>query len=236
MYNTAMRSSALEGSVPLEDGFSISVQNEPQKLLLTLNDEARSALVARACYVAEEGFGRSRNGDTRGIYDHLFNAHALALLYHDDTLVELASCKHHRDEDIFYVHGVVMLRNIMGRGLGTHLIKVLLKGSQFRRIALTTQDPRVFHVLNKIAKKVVPSPTEPQPPRHLQDTAVRLTQGRQGSSLDPNTFVLRSLYKECLYDTIPQSRDGNVSHWFTKSLNIQDGLTRDGFLFIGELE
>jgi len=50
----------------------------------------------------------------------------------------------------------------------------------------------------------------------------------------PETFVAKNLYSCCLYDRIPDCKDVAVNEWFKSRLNIENGLSRNAFLFIGE--
>lgn len=216
-------------------GFSVIILGNPRVVFAEadacgLVDD----IVDEVQIVSAESFGvELKNKSREGIKNHVISVDSLALLYQGDNIAGFASAKHFSLDDVFFLHGIAVSPNAKGRGAGAFLAKSLIRHVNLHRVSFTTQNPFMFCLLRSITARIFPSPQEPDVPFRLYDLGEKLINGRRGS-FNPSTFVIKGLYNGCLYSSIPASRDSAVNDWFTASLNIVDGITRDGFLFIGE--
>ena len=168
-----------------------------------------------------------------GIRSHVLSVDSLAVLHQEDILLGFASSKFFKEEGVFYLHGIVVSPLFKGQGGGALLLQTVLEQTNFPMIALTTQNPVMFCLLRRFCRRIYPSPAQPLVPQGLLSVGSRLVVGRSGH-LNEATFVIDGLYKRCLYSTLPRSRDDAVNKWFDEALAVKEGVSRNGFLFVGE--
>lgn len=222
-------------SITINQGeFSISVLSNPRVAFTEpSNQEFTDNLIDTMKIVAAESFGvEPKNKSRDGIRNHVITVDSLAILHQQNKMVGFASSKLFPLDDTFYLHGVAVVPHLKGRGVGAMLVRTLADRSGLKRIAFTTQNPLMFCLLRSLLAKIFPSPEERVVPSQLREVGKRLVFGRSGN-FDPSTFIIRCLYGNCLYDSLPHTRDVNVNRWFIDALNVVNGVTRDGFLFIG---
>ncbi|MDP4000650.1 MAG: GNAT family N-acetyltransferase [bacterium] len=215
--------------------FSISTLDNPKVTFAEPgNQEFTDDLIDMMQVIVAESFGvEPKNKSRDGIRNHVITVDSLAILHQQNKIVGFASSKLFPLDDTFYLHGVAVAPHLKGKGAGAMLVRTLADRAGLKRIAFTTQNPLMFCLLRSLLAKIFPSPGEKMVPSQLREVGTRLVFGRSGN-FDPVTFIIRYLYGNCLYDSLPISRDVNVNRWFTDALNVVNGITRDGFLFIGE--
>lgn len=216
-------------------GKTISVLFNPKLMMLDPeNAESVDHLIEDLQIITAESFGtelETKSDD--GVRNHVVNVDSIAFLHDHDKILGFASSKLFPEEKLFYLHGVATARSFKCKGVGNKLICTLMEAANLYRIAFTTQNPIMFCLLRSLCKKVYPNPESKEVPVNLKELGIKLISERPGK-LDPRTFVITELYDRCLYDKIPDSNDKCVNQWFQTVLNVKNGLTRDGFLFIGE--
>jgi hypothetical protein len=208
---------------------SILVLSEPTKLLAE-HGELVAELAVETLYIANQAFGSLGERTPATMLDRVIRAEKLALLEDRGEIIGFSSGKNYPNEKIFYFDGVAVLPKVSGGGKGTKLVEVIASGAP--RVACTTQNPAIFHLLKKLYVSVIPSLEGRSIPAALRHIAVHVV-GPRGR-LDLETFVIRDLYPSCRYPQIPTSNDLQIDRWFSNSLNIVNGETRDGFFFIAE--
>jgi len=216
-------------------GATISVLDNPAGLLGDpAHTEIVDHLIADLQKITAESFGVELDTKTDdGVKNHVVNAGSIAFLHDRGQVLGFASSKLFLKEEVFYLHGVATAQSSKCRGVGKKLIHTLADMAGLRRIAFTTQNPIMYCLLRGLCTKVFPQPENKEVPLYIRKFGNILIAGRPGS-IDPKTFVVKELYGRCLYDEIPDSRDGSVNQWFKTALNVENGSTRNGFLFIGE--
>ncbi len=169
-----------------------------------------------------------------GVYRHVVDASRLIVLHSDDEILGFAAEKSLGVKEIMYLHGVAVSDKAKGFGVGRTLIETLLTCSVKQHLAFTTQSPVMFCVARALLNgKINPTPLKKLVTTELTEIGRRLIKERPGT-FEPHEFVVRNLYGDCLYPQIPQSNDQLANNWFSDSLRIDKGVTRDGFLFVGE--
>ncbi|PIU75565.1 MAG: hypothetical protein COS76_00060 [Candidatus Portnoybacteria bacterium CG06_land_8_20_14_3_00_39_12] len=186
--------------------------------------------------VAADSFGvEIEQKSFEGIRDHLANADLVSVAYGHGEIYGFASVRILSDFDIFFLHGVAIAKKFQSRGVGLKLISALLNRRRLGKIALTTQNPAMFCLTRKMTSIVYPSPEDKIVPLVVRPIGISLMKNRRGVFVQ-NTFIQEGLYSQCLYPVIPESNDDEVNSWFRESLKIENGITRNGFLFIGEFK
>lgn len=182
-----------------------------------------------------ESFGlamRERSAD--GVRSHVERVDGIVFLEQDDELVGFASARYLLPlYKIFYLHGVAIHPKAKGKGGSKELIKALASLAPSWPIAFTTQNPVMYDVLRGLYGKTYPHPYVSDIPDAVQSIARYIMQYRP-CRFDSCKGVAEGLYDECLYATLPASRDPIVNDWFASALEVEDGRTRNGFLFLGE--
>lgn len=217
------------------EGLSISVLENPKPALTDdTHKEFVDDLIDKLQVITSQSFGiELEEQSSDGVRDHVVNVDTLAFLHNRDTVLGFASSKTFCHDRSFYLHGVAIAQQFKGRGGGIILTRTLVEMANLPQIAFTTQNPIMFCLLKSMCSKVYPSPEQTVVPMNLQDLGTRLMAGRAGE-FDKTSFIAYKLYGRCLYDTIPTCKDPEVNQWFMKALNIEVGLTRNAFLFIGD--
>lgn len=194
------------------------------------------SMVALVAKETAESFGLTFDEKgSDGTRNHLIDADALGVWIHDDNFAGFASARHFVREEVFYLHGVAIANSAKGKSGSKRLVQTLIEtGPPSNRIAYTTQNPVMHCFMRSFCDTTYPSPTEPVVPIEFRPLAPILLAGRDGTP-DEQSFVIRDLYKKCLYPGLPQSQDEQINAWFGKSLRAQNGITRDGFLLVGPL-
>ena len=217
------------------NGATISVLDNPVGLL---GDPAHTEVVGRLITdlqkITAESFGTELDTKTDdGVRNHVVNAGTIAFLHDRGEVLGFASSKLFPEEGVFYLHGVATAQNSKCRGVGKKLIHTLADMSGLHRVAFTTQNPIMYCLLRGLCTKVYPQLEYKRVPLRIRGLGQKLVAERPGE-IDPESFVITELYGRCLYDEIPDSRDKLVNQWFKTALNVENGSTRNGFLFIGE--
>lgn len=193
------------------------------------------AILGPFCEVAARGFGVSQ--EEKGleeIRDVVGEADFLVVLHKDTVLSGFASAIYWPEQKISYLHGIVIVPEVQGQHAADLLMRTLLEQAECSRLAFTTQSPCMFCLGRKFTTSILPNPDNPLVPETEWENGKMLMCGRE-NSLDPATFIRRNVYKRCLYNRIPDSRDQAVNEWFEKSLEINNGRTNHGLLFIGDI-
>jgi hypothetical protein len=217
------------------NGATISVLDNPRLVLTdSVNTDIVDRLMGDLQKIATESFGTELDNETTdGVRNHVVNSETIAFLHDRDKILGFASSKLFPEEEVFFLHGVATARSSKCRGVGKKLIYTLSNMSGMKRVAFTTQNPIMFCLLRSLCKKVYPQPEQPKVPAEFKQFGYKLITDRSGN-MDPDSFVITGLYERCLYNEIPDSYDKIVNQWFQTTLKIEDGLTSNGFLFIGE--
>lgn len=215
--------------------FSISVLNNPRPPLIAReNEKFVDRLVSKLHALSAESFGvELEKKSIDGIRRHIIDVAGLAFLHKHNEVLGFASSKLFPDDECFYLHGIGVTHSFKGEGASTNLVKALWNLTTLPKIAFTTQNLIMFCLLKKLCASVYPSPEAQIVPKFLHNLGMRLVSGRRGE-LDRATFVIRQLYRKCLYNKIPECRDPSVNQWFAEALKITAGITHDAFLFVGE--
>jgi hypothetical protein len=215
--------------------FSVAILENPRVVFSEADiQDFISGVIDEIHVVAAQSFGVDLKDQSReGIHNHVLAVDSLVFLHQQDEIVGFASARLFPSDEIFHLYGVAISPVAKGNRAGTILVKALAYHAGMRWIAFTTQNPLMFCLLRSLVAEVFPSPKQREVPSSLREMGMRLVRGRPGN-LDPSTFIIRGLYDKCLYGSLPISRDSNVNRWFADALNVMDGVTRDGFLFVGE--
>lgn len=228
---------ASQGAItfPWRDGITISVLKNPKPALVSLeNKEVVDSIINDLGVIATESFGAKLDEQTNdGVRNHVIEVDSLGFIHKQNKLLGFASSKLFHEDRLFYLHGVAIATEFKGRGGGTILVKKLAEIAGFPRIAFTTQNPIMFCLLKKLCRKVYPRPGVEEIPQELKKLGCKIIDGRS-DGLNPEKLVVNQLYGRCLYNQIPDCTDLIVKQWFTESLEIEGGLTRNAFLFIGD--
>ena len=217
------------------NGAMISVLDNPRLVLAdSANAEVVNRLIGDLQKITAESFGAELDtGTDDGVRNHVVDSETIAFLYDRDKILGFASSKLFPEEETFFLYGVATARSSKCRGVGKKLIHTLSNMAGMKRIAFTTQNPIMFCLLRSLCTRVYPQPEHPKVPLKFKRFGTRLVADKPGS-MDPDSFVITGLYGRCLYDEIPDSYDKKVNQWFQTALKVEDGLTSNGFLFIGE--
>lgn len=184
--------------------------------------------------VAIEGFGVEMDLEgPDGVRGRVYNMDLLAIIHDDNEIFGFASAKIHKDLDLLYLDGIAVKKSFQARGVGRILIEALLKQQPQKRMAFVTQNPVMYCVLRRLFERTYPFPGQRIVPSNLQYIGIVLRTNHDGT-FNPYSFVIDDLFTQCLYAAIPESNDPVVNAWFQEALGIQAGITRNGFLFIGE--
>ncbi len=188
-------------------------------------------LVAHLTHLTADSFGTPLNEDSGdGTKQHLSGASALAILHNNEEALGFASGLFPR-EGHMYLHGIALSSKAKGQRAAARLVGALRDRSALSTVAFTTQNPVMYCLAKSFSSSLWPNPLE-NIPDHFQEQAVRLMSEREGV-FNPVTGVSRGLYAQCLYERIPSCTDVDISSWFERQLNIKDGQSNDGFLFVG---
>ncbi|MDP3724942.1 MAG: GNAT family N-acetyltransferase [Nanoarchaeota archaeon] len=218
-----------DGSHGVSDGVFVSRIPRPRDLFSAPGSDE---LLAEFHRVAAHGFGVTlEEKSTDGVRDHVIQVDELFVLHSASEVLGFASTRHRPDEDLLYLHGMVLDPSVQGRGFSRILMEAKLEATPFSRVGFTTQNPVMFCIARSFVRQTFPSPLQPIVPEALRPLGMRLVP----EGLSPNTFVVRERYSKCLYPSIPESRDSTVNQWFASSLEIRDGQTRNAFLILGNL-
>lgn len=233
--STLMRFLEQEGAVTSieTDQLTVSALRRKEGLLtFDENDSVASEIIQDLCGVAGNGFGAPpEEHQGEGARSHIQGVDALLLLHNKTQALGFASAFFPR-EGFLYLHGIVLSPAAKGKGGSRLLVRSLLEMYEGPDIALSTQNPVVFCLLRSMYRAVYPSP-EAEMPQRLWDRAQGIVRERSGT-FDVKTGVRLKAYTQCLYPQIPESGDQSVNDWFARQLQIEDGKTRNGFLFLGE--
>ena len=217
------------------DGMNVSIVKDPRNTMRS-SDDGRDieALIATLQVVTANSFGiplAERSAD--GVRRHVVDVHGLAFLHDEDSVLGFASALLFPEDDIFYLHGVAIDASSKRKGGARTLVRSLVDTMPCGRMAFTTQNPAMYCFLKSLYWSVYPSVDAREVPESVRDVGVRLTKERTGA-LDPRTFVVENLYGKCLYENVPESTEPQVNRWFRESLAIENGVTRNAFLFVAE--
>ncbi len=193
-------------------------------------------VLAQLAEIVSASFGVSQSAEkSHGIRDRILNVDGLAIWHGGGQLHGFASMKAFPELRTCYLHGVSVRNESKGIGGSLHLARaVIALMPDAAYFAFTTQNPVMYCLMTKVARRTFPNPDRPTVPARFSDLGRQLIKGRRGT-FDVETFVNRELYTQCLYPTLPRSRSHIANDWFDDSLDVKSGRTTDGFLFIGEL-
>lgn len=212
----------------------ISTLDNPEVLFKKSDKENLSEeLVCELQIITTGSFGVEKN--LGGMRKHVLGADQLALLHDEDSIIAFGSSRFFSQDELVYIHGIAVRRDLQGGGVGRVLLSTLMALSGMRLVGLTTQNPVVFHLLSRMLADIYPSPGQRIVPGKLRTLGGKIVEGR-GGVFNPETFVIEGIYKSCLYPRIPESGDPAVDQWFNQSLKVKEGLTCNGFLFLGSLD
>lgn len=241
-----MVSSSISSMVPDEeilfDDVSLSIVKDPKRFFLKEHLEIESdKVIAQIDKVVTSGFGHELGDGLNGTRSHVVDASMVSIAVCNGEIVGFASCKLYPfiDHKIFYLHGVAVDREHKGKKIGTRLISSLLDSSDMDYIALTTQNPIMYCLVEKLSEGLFPVMKEiVHPPESFSNTAhTLLIAGNRPGFFDQSLFVVYDLYSECLYDSIPKSNRNEVNHFFAKRLGIDArNRTRNGMFLMAKLK
>ena len=149
-------------------------------------------------------------------------------------MIGFASFSHFPEESVAYIRGVAFPPDSQKGNLAYRLLQASLKGTSYTRLGFTTQNPRMFCLGRKLAHGLIPNPKQRIVPEDLQKIGVKLLASKK-CKLELETFRLPNFYDPCMYESLPASGDEDVNEWFHQSLEVVNGKTTHGFLFIGNL-
>ncbi len=196
------------------------------------NESCVQLLISHLTQLTADSFGTPLNEDSGdGTKQHLSGASALAILHTDEEALGFASGLFPR-EGYMYLHGIALSPKVKGQRAAARLVGALRERSSLDTVAFTTQNPVMYCLAKSFSSSLWPNPLEGIP-EQLRGQAARLMSEREGV-FDPVTGVSKGLYRQCLYERIPSCADTAISSWFEHQLNIKDGQSNDGFLFVGK--
>jgi ribosomal protein S18 acetylase RimI-like enzyme len=224
------------------DDVSIFIVDDPSKFFLKAHMKTESdKVISQIDSVVTSGFGHELGDGIDGTRSHVVDASMVSIAVCDDKIVGFASCKLYplTDHRIFYLHGVAVDREHKGKKIGTRLISSLLDSSGMDHIALTTQNPIMYCLVEKLSENLFPAmKSVVDPPGAFSNTAYTLLiAGNRPGFFDQSLFVVYDLYSECLYDSIPKSNRHEVNSFFAKRLDVDArNRTRNGLFLMGKLK
>lgn len=198
-----------------------------------MEDSLRDEFVRQIYTVVQSGFSRQ---ESKELYDDVvnhINDDTLAIAVIADQIVGFAGVKVIPNLDTFFLHGIAVHGEFHGRHVGKRIMNALLTEIDLPRIAFTTQNPKMFCFLRNWTKRQYPSPKEPTVPS-TEHAYSQILMSERVCDFNTSTSVAKNLYRDCLYPQIEDSRDEPVNRWFRKSLEMQEGKTKHGFLLYGD--
>lgn len=199
-------------------------------------DESRKdvqELISELTLLTALSFGMPLDEESNdGTRHHIQNVSALAILHTEDEALGFASGIFPR-EDSFYLHGIAISPKAKGHGAAKKLVGALHELSGLEIMAFTTQNPVMFCLARSVCREIYPNP-EKGLPDVFQKQATRLMNGRS-QTFEQGSGVCRNLYTRCLYEFLPPCGDESVNEWFDSELDVHEGQTCHGFLFMGQL-
>jgi hypothetical protein len=211
-------------------GFLVLIEN-----LATAIDNIRDRdLLAEMSTLAEQAFGQKLNEEnSEDAYSQIVVADTLTIFGEQQEIIGWAATRFLVDEQLLFLHGIVVRPRTQYRGIGQLLLqRHLAHWKTAKTIALTTQNPRMYGLLKKSCRQVFPSPAAPTLPEHLHSTVQKALTQIHVEDCSP-TAVLTGFYSKCLYPEIPESADQTINEWFKRGLAIEDRQSKNGILLIG---
>lgn len=219
-----------------QNDVSVSVFNTSDVLLFPGGGRIPEGIIASLEAIVKESFGMDLSGRaTNESVRSVLKTEHLALLHSRGMLLGFASADSIPDVGVFYLHGAVVTSSFKGKGGSLSLARALVARASLPFVAGTTQNPIIFHFFKSLCSEVYPSFESGSIPEDICELSKGLIERHPSWRFNPTTFVLEGFYGQCLYPSIPLSRDHDVNAWFTKKLRIKSGVTRDAFLFIGRI-
>ncbi len=167
------------------------------------------------------------------VRNHITEAGSLLVCCSGSSVAGFVSVMDIVECDTLFFHGIAIDSRFHHSGIASMAFDVLFDHSKRKRVAFTTQNPRMYCLLRKKVKKCFPSPEFPNVAETEWKYGQGLINGRSGSFI-PEFFILQDLYTSCLYSEIPLTKDEKVNSWFQQSLTVESGQTRSGLLLCGE--
>jgi len=210
------------------DDYKIVVVEKPK---YTLTAEQQETIIRLLQKPSSEGFGHHVREDSlrkRILQDQEY----LLLPVIDEQLVGFGSASFMEEPGFLYYEGVVISLEAQGKGIGSRLMKILVRHSACTSLVFTTQSPVMYLLLHRISRVIYPDLHEESIPRDIQKVGTQFMRRRQGE-FDGNSFVAHNLYPHCLYTKYPWCGITEIDSFFKRKLHFIDEETNDGFLLIG---
>lgn len=215
----------------------VSLFDEPKTSLLRIfPNVVVDVYVNQMINIAHNSFGLRLDEDSQdGAKDHILETDKLVICYNADEIKGFASAKIVKIDfqEVFFIHGIAISPEYQGNGCSRSIMSALLSLAGDRKVAFTTQSPIAYCSIAKNLKWVYPNETEQFVPAVYRKTGMLLAKWRSSGIFNSGSSVIQNLYDDCLYRRIPISTRPEVNEWFTQKLNIEDGYTRNGILFVG---
>ncbi len=159
----------------------------------------------------------------------------LLLATDGEAIIGFVGLKERLDFDLIYLSGIAIRSANQGDGIAKLFFEAFFDRRHYDFIAFTTQNPRMFLLARKLARKLYPDFSDDATiPEEIAYLGKKIRSGRDGE-FNPSSFVIKGLYGRCLYDPIPTSHDPILNEFFKTALEIHEGKTKNGFLFVGRL-
>ncbi len=207
------------------DDVDIYIIKDPKSSFMAKsNKEIAEEIIGQIDQVVTSGFGHELGDGIDGTLNHVIETSMISVAVCSGKIVGFASCKlfPFTDYSVFFLHGVAIDDEHKGRKIGFRLVSLLLSMSGMDYIALTTQNPIMYCLVEKLSHELNPSLGVLDCRNTLPLSLLRrllIVLDRPGF-LDEASLVYHDLYSDCLYEKIPSSNRKEVNDFFSKTLEV----------------
>lgn len=105
---------------------------------------------------------------------------------------------------VVYIQAIVTLRNVQGTGIGSFLVRELIKAGNYSHLAAQTQNPVVYVLLAKVSGEIYPQPDVILP----TDISMvgRILSRERKISINETTLIVRNAYGDSNRSTKTHTR------------------------------
>jgi hypothetical protein len=198
-------------------------------------DADADKLVKSLADVATDGFGKLRpEADVR---NHVLRVDRLYLAFDEaqGRLAAFSSYNYHNvcGKNVLYLCGTVVRKEYQQQGFFGLINRLEIANSPVMPDLFVgrTQNPIIYSAMSRLVRTA--HPNGEQIPEHIKNVGMVIARDMLAMpDFDPDTFVGRGTYGECLYDEIPYSK---ARPFFDKALKL-DYKQGDSVLVVGELQ
>lgn len=191
---------------------------------LSLDTEEQRALVRQLTGVARSAFGTSIT--EADVENHVLTADFLYTLRNGEGTVGFSAynVRKHEDEKILYLSGIAVRRELHGSGFFKRANTLALAQEEPDYFAMRTQNPVIYGATKKLVKAIYPNGGP------IPENIKAVGRMFAGMEFDPKTFICRSTYGACLYDSVPAYN--GAREFFDSELKL-DYAAGDSIMIVG---